>query len=57
MIGALILSSAPVFEAKINNTAAFAPNGNYFALPGKWVGDDANQAHGPQPSDEGGAET
>jgi hypothetical protein len=37
----------------INNTLPFVHNGNYSALPGKWLGDDSGRATGAQPSTDG----
>jgi len=43
----------PVIGAQKNSTVAFAPTGNYVALPGKWVGDNTGDSEGSQPSTAG----
>jgi len=37
----------------VNNTLPFVHNGNYAALPGKWLGDDSGGNTGAQPSTDG----
>jgi len=50
---ALSLSTTSTSTARMNLTLPFTPTGNYFEVPGSWVGDDQGGAYGPQPSVDG----